>query len=1329
MKNKSVLYLVVICVTLVGVDRLRAFPRPPGLPLPELSPVLYRQNFNQPYDAGNSNAEVSVKGVGVLRESWSGYSLQRLGVVTPFVISSLNETGRVQVAADNASVRLWLMPYWSSASTGEGKGPGSSARLLEFVAVDGNQPAVLWSLRTSDDGSLIYLNGAGQDGEQVLLKAEIGWRAGEWHQVVLTYGSKGTELVLDGEKVADGTGTVVVSPNVSGLVVGSSLAGEESFGGEMDELFCFSKPLKMAFHYTAFKDQAALGPVTEAELQARAEKLAKRKAEYEARKALEGEGGGGGMMLRMSGPSVSCVTNGPVYLTNVLVTLTTNDGWTVYFDIAGGTNGIDYDIFSTPQLAGNDVTNSVWTWLETGQTCETHYFTNQPTNQMFYVLTIPGADRDNDGMYDGWEWKHFGTLAQTAGGDYDGDGISNENEYLNGSDPNSLWFSISLTNRFIKNAVENFPLTITEGVPFRMSVLMDNTNFAGATRLPYTPSPPVSIGTNEGWHQVWIGLRGRADASEPVWQRARVKYDVTPPVLVVTNPTVMSVARPAIQFQGFSREELVNVTYDVIRTSTQDTNQSGFVLAQHYDTNDMAFSTNYFQCFDVELENGTNSITIRATDLAGNIGTTNVQVVLDYSSKTNPPVIALGWPQNATLIGASNFTCRGWADDPTVKVVAQSIGPSGVTNTAYGRVSRNGDFWIENIPAQVGTNSMILTVTDAAGNSSVTNIYFVRSSVTFTVDQTSWTDASGTISDPAATVTVNGVSAVNDGYGNWNVSGLQANLDSSSLSAQASSGGGQSIEMRKEIERPAGAVYMNSYHAKYDKYITSSWTNHSAIHFTSDWEELLGGKDAYYDVNSWLAFYSGGRWPQFGNGYWFWLPNGATNNLYPPYGVPPGVWEQTDYGHYGEWEGGDSVSIKETAQAELTLITGGKAGETGKTLFRIAADAYDDTYQNSHEVPPEMITVKNVGQINANGSRYRAMPNGLQMAATPAVNSGDIVYLGLSAAPYKPHIYIDGQDITDSVTNVVVGQKINLTCYFPGSLPSDFPAITNWEWTIPGYAISNYVADVNSGTVYPNFSTTKSNTSFYWVSGGSKEVKCTLKLGGQEITAKTTIKVTRPLPTFNAEIRDQVRVDTNNWYYTDNRQPHPAGIYLHFGISSSSANDGIAFVYTNAPIDSSSHTYGRYFIAQVMNSLIQRYNLYTNGVCEAGYQTNDVNALDGGYPAPGNFSEATQSPGDWADSPGAELTSAHWLYQSNSFSTYLMFRPKPYDATTIDVPMYKVVWSWSGSATNNPWGKRSGSAACGTAYVAEEFPIWTHIKQGVDTSPEFMLRTNCFDEN
>ncbi|HEX5221483.1 MAG TPA: LamG-like jellyroll fold domain-containing protein, partial [Verrucomicrobiae bacterium] len=774
---------VVGSVTLVTLLQLfplplPAAPRPPlWPPLPELVKVTYRASFDEVYFAGISNAVVTIPNYGTFRESWSGYSLERVGVVTPFVISGLGETGQVQVATAQGALRLWFRPYW-----GSGSGPGIAGRLAELAAVEGSQTAVLWSLQVSADGSALQLVGPGGNG--VLLATEIDWAADSWHQLVLNYGTNGTELALDGEMVTKGDATLTVPASVVRLVIGSSFSGELPAGGELDEVVCFGRPLKAAFHYLPFASIAAMGPMSEAELAYRQELLAKWQAlkAEKAKEAEESDSGGGMEMLRLGGPSANCVTNGPVYLTNVLANFTTNDGWTVYFDIAGGTNGVVYDIFSTPEFLGNDVTNSVWTWLETGMTCETHYYTNQPTNQVFYILTVPGADRDGDGLYDGWEWKHFGTLEQTASGDFDGDGVSNEDAHTSDDNPNNLRFSIVVTNNYVRTSALPVTLGMVTGKAETMAILVDSTNLQSAVWTTFITNCLVSIAATEGWHDVRFGLRGHCITNE-VWRTLRVKYDVTPPVVVLTNPDLNGGNKPLIQLRGYGNELLGTIAYDISNAAGMTTNQVGWVTAQDYTTNGFSFATNHFQCYDVSLADGTNTFSLRISDLAGNTTTTNFAHVLDASGDVTPPLITLKWPQNGQALSGSNFAVNGLIDDPTVTMNAEVIDANGLTNKAAVSVGRSGMFWSEQLPLMAGTNQVHLVATDYKGNSSSTNILLTKSAVTLTVTQVSpeepWqfrASVTGTIDTAGLDVWVNGtLASVNNGT--WQAVSVPLNVN------------------------------------------------------------------------------------------------------------------------------------------------------------------------------------------------------------------------------------------------------------------------------------------------------------------------------------------------------------------------------------------------------------------------------------------------------------------------------------------------------------------------------------------------------------------------
>lgn len=79
-----------------------------------------------------------------------------------------------------------------------------------------------------------------------------------------------------------------------------------------------------------------------------------------------------------------------------------------------------------------------WPWVPNQS-----YFltvTNISTNNEPLTFTLDGRntvtdDNDNDGLPDAWELAYFGNLNQTATGDFDGDGVMNIDEYLEGTNP------------------------------------------------------------------------------------------------------------------------------------------------------------------------------------------------------------------------------------------------------------------------------------------------------------------------------------------------------------------------------------------------------------------------------------------------------------------------------------------------------------------------------------------------------------------------------------------------------------------------------------------------------------------------------------------------------------------------------------------------------------------------------------------------------------------------------------------------------------------------------------------------------------------------------
>jgi hypothetical protein len=128
--------------------------------------------------------------------------------------------------------------------------------------------------------------------------------------------------------------------------------------------------------------------------------------------------------------------------------------------------------------------------------------------------------------------EYFGNLNQPTNGDYDGDGVPDWQEHANGTDPNKITFQIWFTNQYVNLTSVPLWLGIQGGVPSFWAMTLDNTNFSAATWSACTSSNiTANIGTNQGWHTVWVGLRGLPANAHQTWNSVQLYLDFTTPSL------------------------------------------------------------------------------------------------------------------------------------------------------------------------------------------------------------------------------------------------------------------------------------------------------------------------------------------------------------------------------------------------------------------------------------------------------------------------------------------------------------------------------------------------------------------------------------------------------------------------------------------------------------------------------------------------------------------------------------------------------------------------------------------------------------------------------
>jgi hypothetical protein len=272
---------------------------------------------------------------------------------------------------------------------------------------------------------------------------------------------------------------------------------------------------------------------------------------------------------------------------------------------------------------------------------------------------------------------------------------------------------------------------------------------------------------------------------------------------------------------------------------------------------------------------------------------------------------------------------------------------------------------------------------------------------------------------------------------------------------------------------------------------------------------------------------------------------------------------------------------------------------------------------------------------------------------------------------------------------------MNWSCQlmFSNQIVTNLP-LANFQWTVPGYAISNYVvaADSSSAIVVTNFPLNKSNVVFYWIDGASNRmVQCSAMVNGKTLIGQATFNVARPTVTI-ATVTGSVAID--------NAYGQPT---LHYGIDSF-GQTGISF--SNAiTMPTGSYNYGNtnYAIEWVQAGIYYSEQEETNDGSFTWYSNTPFtnNVLDTFYPyPPDSLSSASDSP----HSRG--LNNYIAVSRSDSYEMYLMFKPSGGQW----VPLKTVNWNWGGVGTNaiGVWSLSSHTNSTNLSDAdAGTYPIWT----------------------
>jgi hypothetical protein len=267
----------------------------------------------------------------------------------------------------------------------------------------------------------------------------------------------------------------------------------------------------------------------------------------------------------------------------------------------------------------------------------------------------------------------------------------------------------------------NHNLMKTKPFPFALDI--GQPDFEKAVWVAFQTNLSVDLGPGDGGRWLWVSYRNQNGKNRyPQWDAHHIFVQTLAPTIVFTNPKERITSQPMIQLQGYITKDFGKpLLYQIVNQNGVVTGGGdGSVNDRYLDPITFQFTTNYFTCYDLELNPGTNTIVLSGEDEAGFSFATNFTVVFTTVGDANPPVFSIDWPKPGEEIDDDSLTIRGSSDDPTAKFIGQILA-NGQTNNLSALVERNGYFWFEHVPLALGANQVTIVATDVAGNSSSTN--------------------------------------------------------------------------------------------------------------------------------------------------------------------------------------------------------------------------------------------------------------------------------------------------------------------------------------------------------------------------------------------------------------------------------------------------------------------------------------------------------------------------------------------------------------------------------------------------------------------------------
>lgn len=176
--------------------------------------------------------------------------------------------------------------------------------------------------------------------------------------------------------------------------------------------------------------------------------------------------------------------------------------------------------------------------------------------------------------------------------------------------------------------------------------------------------------------------------------------DGTPPTVIITSP---------VDFALFSTKSPVEVSGTVEDDSAVTVVVNGI---------DATVSGTTWTAVGVPIGEGGNTITAVATDIAGNVGTATITLLVD----TKGPTITIETPPPDTLLSIAEVDVAGMVNDILPGTTIDSDDITVVVNGLNAMV-QNRAWSLPKLPLQPGDNEIRAVATDAGGNSTETIVH------------------------------------------------------------------------------------------------------------------------------------------------------------------------------------------------------------------------------------------------------------------------------------------------------------------------------------------------------------------------------------------------------------------------------------------------------------------------------------------------------------------------------------------------------------------------------------------------------------------------------